>query len=207
MVYAVWLHAAQMQALSGGAGRWRGGLATEMAFRVFAPDSRITARNRDRSFFRPWGVLGGHAAGLSDMVVNPGTEGERRLGNIDTAVSAIGRGAMDFIEKPFSDQRLLDVIAAAIRESRRRLHAVQRQQQAGTRLAHLSQRELEVARKVALGLPNKVVARELAISEKTVQAHRRNVMDKAGVSSAAELTRMLMIADPGFAAEPEASKS
>lgn len=71
---------------SGGAGRWRGGLATEMAFRVFSPDSRITARNRDRSFFRPWGVLGGKAAGLSDMVVNPGTDEERRLGNIDTAV-------------------------------------------------------------------------------------------------------------------------
>jgi N-methylhydantoinase B len=71
---------------SGGAGRWRGGLATEMAFRVFSPDSRITARNRDRSFFRPWGVLGGKAAGLSDMLVNPGTPQERRLGNIDTAV-------------------------------------------------------------------------------------------------------------------------
>ena len=71
---------------SGGAGRWRGGLATEMAFRVFAPDSRITARNRDRSFFRRWGVLGGRAAGLSDMVLNPGTDRERRLGNIDTAV-------------------------------------------------------------------------------------------------------------------------
>ncbi len=71
---------------SGGAGRWRGGLATELAFRVFAPDSRITARNRDRSFFRPWGILGGQAAGLSDMVVNPGTPEERRLGNIDTAV-------------------------------------------------------------------------------------------------------------------------
>ncbi|MBI1220034.1 MAG: hydantoin utilization protein B [Rhodobacteraceae bacterium] len=71
---------------SGGPGRWRGGLATQMAFRVFAPDSRITARNRDRSFFRPWGVLGGHAAGLSDMVINPGTPEERRLGNIDTAV-------------------------------------------------------------------------------------------------------------------------
>jgi len=71
---------------SGGAGRWRGGLATEMAFRVFAPDSRITARNRDRSFFRPWGVLGGRAAGLSDMVVNPGQPEQRRLGNIDTAV-------------------------------------------------------------------------------------------------------------------------
>ncbi|MDB6454309.1 hydantoinase B/oxoprolinase family protein [Falsirhodobacter sp. 20TX0035] len=71
---------------SGGAGRWRGGLATEMAFRVFAPDTRITARNRDRSFFRPWGVLGGRAAGLSDMIVNPGTPEERTLGNTDTAI-------------------------------------------------------------------------------------------------------------------------
>ena len=71
---------------SGGAGRWRGGLATELAFRVFAPDSRITARNRDRSRFRPWGVLGGRAAGLADMVVNPGTEDERRLGSSDTAI-------------------------------------------------------------------------------------------------------------------------
>jgi N-methylhydantoinase B len=70
---------------SGGAGRWRGGLATEMAFRVFAPDSRVTVRNRDRSFFRPWGVLGGRAAGLSDMLINPGTPEERPLGNIDTA--------------------------------------------------------------------------------------------------------------------------
>jgi N-methylhydantoinase B len=71
---------------SGGAGRWRGGLGTEMAFRVFAPDSRITVRNRDRSFFRAWGILGGMAGGLSDMSVNPGTADERHLGNIDTAV-------------------------------------------------------------------------------------------------------------------------
>lgn len=71
---------------SGGAGRWRGGLATEMAFRVFSPDSRITARNRDRSLFRPWGVLGGRAAGLADMVVNPGTDDERRLGSADTVI-------------------------------------------------------------------------------------------------------------------------
>jgi len=71
---------------SGGAGRWRGGLATEMAFRVFSPGSRITARNRDRSFFRPWGTLGGKAAGLSDMVLNSGRDDYRRLGNIDTAI-------------------------------------------------------------------------------------------------------------------------
>lgn len=71
---------------SGGAGRWRGGLATAMDFKVFSPDSRITARNRDRSFFRPWGTLGGQAAGLSDMVVNPDTTHERPLGNTDIAV-------------------------------------------------------------------------------------------------------------------------
>jgi N-methylhydantoinase B len=57
-----------------------------MAFRVFTPGSRITARNRDRSFFRPWGVLGGKAAGLSDMVLNPGRDDFKRLGNIDTAI-------------------------------------------------------------------------------------------------------------------------
>lgn len=71
---------------TGGAGRWRGGLATTLEFRVFAPDSRVTARNRDRSRFRPWGTLGGKAAGLSDMVVNPGTARETQLGNIDYAV-------------------------------------------------------------------------------------------------------------------------
>jgi N-methylhydantoinase B len=94
---------------SGGAGRWRGGLATEMAFRVFSPGSRITARNRDRSFFRPWGTLGGKAAGLSDMVLNPGTDDFKRLGNIDTAIlqpgdvleirSAGGGGRGDPIER------------------------------------------------------------------------------------------------------------
>ena len=71
---------------TGGAGRWRGGLATEMAFRVFAPDSRITARNRDRSVFRPWGIGGGRAAGLADMIVNPGEPEERRMGSRDTAI-------------------------------------------------------------------------------------------------------------------------
>lgn len=71
---------------TGGAGYWRGGLATEMAFRVFAPDTRITARNRDRSRFRPWGVLGGRAAGLAEMVVNAGTPDARRMGSADTAI-------------------------------------------------------------------------------------------------------------------------
>ncbi|WP_172329797.1 hydantoinase B/oxoprolinase family protein [Mangrovicoccus sp. HB161399] len=71
---------------SGGAGRWRGGLATVMEFRVFTPGTRITARNRDRSVFRPWGILGGRAAGPSDMNINPGKANEQPLGNTDIAV-------------------------------------------------------------------------------------------------------------------------
>ena len=58
---------------SGGAGRWRGGLATVLEFQVFAPDTRITVRNRDRCRFRPWGTLGGKAAEPSDFILNPGT--------------------------------------------------------------------------------------------------------------------------------------
>jgi N-methylhydantoinase B len=68
---------------SGGAGRWRGGLATALDFKVFAPNSRVTARNRDRCRFRPWGTLGGMAGAPSDFILNPGTPGQKVLGNID----------------------------------------------------------------------------------------------------------------------------
>jgi N-methylhydantoinase B len=69
---------------SGGAGRWRGGLATALDFRVSAPHTRITARNRDRSRFRPWGILGGGPGKPSDFILNPGTAREKVLGNTDT---------------------------------------------------------------------------------------------------------------------------
>jgi N-methylhydantoinase B len=72
-----------LMADSGGAGRWRGGLATALDFTVFAPNSRVTARNRDRCRFRPWGTLGGKAGAPSDFVLNPGTNRERVLGNVD----------------------------------------------------------------------------------------------------------------------------
>ncbi|HEY5797574.1 MAG TPA: hydantoinase B/oxoprolinase family protein [Bosea sp. (in: a-proteobacteria)] len=75
---------------SGGAGRWRGGLATVMEFKVFAPNSRITVRNRDRSIFRPWGTLGGLAAETSNFIINPGATGERILGNTDIAIAEPG---------------------------------------------------------------------------------------------------------------------
>lgn len=75
---------------TGGAGRWRGGMATHLEFQVFSPNTRVTARNRDRCKFRPWGILGGKAGGLSRMVVNPGQADERVLNNIDTFVANPG---------------------------------------------------------------------------------------------------------------------
>jgi N-methylhydantoinase B len=75
---------------SGGAGRWRGGLATVLEFQVFAPDTHITVRNRDRCRFRPWGTLGGRAAEPSDFILNPGTKREKILGNADILTAEPG---------------------------------------------------------------------------------------------------------------------
>lgn len=68
---------------SAGAGRFRGGLATELEFQVFAPNTKITARNRDRSRFAAWGVKGGRAGGPSAFIRNPGRNNEVNLGNTD----------------------------------------------------------------------------------------------------------------------------
>ena len=117
-------------------------------------------------------------------------------GDVELAVQAMKHGAFDFLEKPFRDQRLLDVVSAALRQREADLVSSERAQQAGDRLARLSPREAEVARLVAQGLPNKLVARELDISEKTVHIHRQHVMEKAEVGSAAELARLMLQADP-----------
>ena len=117
-------------------------------------------------------------------------------GDVELAVQAMKRGAFDFLEKPFKDQRLLDVVSAALRQREADLVSSERAQQAGDRLVRLSPREAEVARLVAQGLPNKLVARELDISEKTVHIHRQHVMEKAEVGSAAELARLMLQADP-----------
>jgi len=80
----------KLAAGTGGAGRWRGGLATRMEFQMFTPDTRITARNRDRCRFQPWGILGGKAGAASTMTLNPGQPNERVLNNIDTFTASPG---------------------------------------------------------------------------------------------------------------------
>lgn len=75
---------------SGGPGLHRGGLATELAYQVFAPNTRVTARNRDRSRFRSWGIKGGKAGSRSDFILNPGTPRAKDLGNTD--ILTVGPG-------------------------------------------------------------------------------------------------------------------
>ncbi len=116
--------------------------------------------------------------------------------DISMAVQALKSGAADFIEKPFEDQVLLDAVAAAVRRSAQSLEESQARARAKAALDALSPREREVARLVAQGQPNKVVAALLGISEKTVHIHRHHVMRKVDISSAAELARLMLKADP-----------
>lgn len=118
-------------------------------------------------------------------------------GDVELAVTAMKQGACDFLEKPFRDQAMLDAVAQAVRRGTETRVQEARRHEAQAIIERLSPREREVARLVALGLPNKLVARELQISEKTVHVHRQHVMEKAEIGSAAELARLMLRADPG----------
>ena len=112
-------------------------------------------------------------------------------GDVPTAVEAVKRGAFDFVEKPFSNNALVDRIEEALRVSAQALHERRRRSVGQRRLDELTGREHEVMRQVAQGLPNKLIANALDISVRTVELHRSRVFDKLGVKSAAELAHLL----------------
>ncbi|ERE05293.1 MULTISPECIES: response regulator transcription factor [Chromobacteriaceae] len=116
-------------------------------------------------------------------------------GDVPHAVAALKLGALDFIEKPFDDVRLLERAAAAVEldEQNRQRHGLQRKVSAA--LALLTEREREVMQLILAGKLNKQIAEELSISMKTVEVHRSRVFEKMGVKSAVELAGML--AAPG----------
>jgi RNA polymerase sigma factor (sigma-70 family) len=108
-------------------------------------------------------------------------------GDISMSVRAMKAGAVDFLAKPFNDQDLLEAVQEAIardREAREKRAALQAIQQ---RVALLTPRERDVLALVVAGLLNKQIAAELGMSEKTVKAHRAQVMQKMQVSSVAQL--------------------
>jgi FixJ family two-component response regulator len=122
-------------------------------------------------------------------------------GDVSLAVQAMKDGALDMLEKPFRDQALLDAVGRAVRMSLADREADATHRALRALYDHLTPREREVARLVSLGQPNKRIARELDISEKTVHIHRAHVMEKMGVHSGAQLARLLIAIDPAFASD------
>jgi len=115
-------------------------------------------------------------------------------GDIAMAVKAIKAGAVDFIEKPFSDRTILDGIAQALTLREETLSREARHLDIARRLDRLTAREHEVFERLARGSSNKVIARELGISPRTVEVHRARVMEKLQAPSLSHLVRMAMIA-------------
>jgi FixJ family two-component response regulator len=111
-------------------------------------------------------------------------------GSIPQSVRAMKAGAVDFLEKPFENQALLDAVNRALDRSRVSLGHNLELREIHDRIKSLTPREHEVFVRVAAGLANKQVADELALSEKTVKIHRANVMRKMQAPTFAELVRM-----------------
>ncbi|HXV40433.1 MAG TPA: response regulator transcription factor [Steroidobacteraceae bacterium] len=115
-------------------------------------------------------------------------------GDVPMAVEAMQRGAFDFLQKPFGDDDLAVRIRRALARDRELRAAIGEKSQIRARLARLTPRERQVLELVAAGKPNKVMAAELGVSQRTVEIHRAHVMKKMGASSLAQLVRMRLIA-------------
>ena len=111
--------------------------------------------------------------------------------DVPMAVRALKAGAMDFIEKPFNSQALLDRIQQAIKQDAEARRQSAEESQVAQRLARLTSREKEVMQMMVVGKANKVIAIDLGISERTVEFHRANIMKKMQARTLAELIHMI----------------
>lgn len=112
------------------------------------------------------------------------------FGDISTVVKAMKAGVLDFLEKPFKGQDLLDLIHNAVNQHRNNRKKNKSQNKTLELINSLTKREKEVMELVVTGKLNKDIAKQLGISVKTVEVHRANVMDKMEVSSVTDLVRM-----------------
>ncbi|UCC75256.1 MAG: response regulator transcription factor [Gemmatimonadota bacterium] len=113
-------------------------------------------------------------------------------GDVPMAVQAVKSGAIDFIEKPFCDQELIDRTQQAIEENARIREQLANRKEIAERIASLTPRERQVMELVIAGNTNKLIAHDLGISQRTVEIHRARVMDKLQAESVSELVQMVM---------------
>jgi two-component system, LuxR family, response regulator FixJ len=170
--HAVRVHESATSFLAAAKGLKRACLVTDLRM----PDMsgvELLRRLREEDAMLPTIVITGHA-------------------DVPMAVEAMKAGALDFIEKPFEDEVLLEAIARAIAELERRGDGARATASVRARMEGLSERERQVMEAIVAGLPNKTIAYDLDISPRTVEVHRANVMAKMQARSLAELVRMVM---------------
>jgi two-component system response regulator FixJ len=115
-------------------------------------------------------------------------------GDVPLAVRAMKAGAVDFVEKPFTETVILEAVERAFEIGRRRPGTGMAAAEAEARIAELTGREREVLDRLVAGKPNKVIAYELSISPRTVEIHRARVMEKTRAKSLSELVVMALAA-------------
>ena len=139
---------------------------------------------------------------MRDRGVSPPVIFISGVDEVPVAIEAMKLGAHDFLPKPFSAQALIDTVQSALRASRVEKGRDARVAAARLLVAKLSPRERQVLLAVVDGKPNKVVAFDLGLSEKTVEEHRSHVMTKLGASSVPDLVKLAILAglcDPASA--------
>jgi FixJ family two-component response regulator len=113
-------------------------------------------------------------------------------GDIPMAVEAMRQGAFDFLQKPFRDQELIDRVQRALEEDHSNRAALLERGRIRERRDSLTPREREVLALVTSGKPNKIMAADLGLSQRTIEIHRARVMEKMGATSLAQLVRMML---------------
>lgn len=115
-------------------------------------------------------------------------------GNVPTSVRAFKGGAVDFLQKPISPEALIERIHHLLEADRRQREAAAPRDDVLHRIASLTPRERQVMDKLVDGLISKEIAFDLGVSTRTIEGHRREVLRKMGVTSAAQLVRVVMAA-------------
>ncbi len=113
-------------------------------------------------------------------------------GDIPMAVQAVKAGAVDFVQKPFRDQDLIDKIQGALQQDAQMRRRLADREEITERIESLTPRELEVMHWVVEGKANKVIAHSLGISQRTVEIHRARVMEKMQAESVPHLVQMVI---------------